>query len=104
VALGARRRGSIPLLHGTSTVSRASAPPASQVLNKELSEAMSRPVVKIDVIEVAQGERLRLAFKGTHGDWRSGVWLAVDGDLEAAGAKADQARLRDRKSVIGTTL
>jgi hypothetical protein len=64
--------------------------PSEPVLNDNLTGEVGQPVVMLDVIPIVPGERLRVSFKGTSGQWRQGIWLGVDGELEIAGTRADQ--------------
>jgi hypothetical protein len=52
------------------------------------------PVAMIEVLPVVAGQRLQLVFESSYGDWRHGVWLAVEGgDLLVNGAAAAQLTL-----------
>jgi hypothetical protein len=64
--------------------------PSEPVLNRELTNELGTPVVKFEVIPIAPGETLKVGFKGTSGEWRQGIWLGVDGELEIGGTRADQ--------------
>jgi hypothetical protein len=59
------------------------------VLNRELTRG-DRQVWLIDVLPIAQGQTFCLEFLGADGDWRQGVWLATEGELEAQGAATSQ--------------
>jgi hypothetical protein len=73
-------------------VNRAGLPPQA-VLNRDLSAAVGQDVIKVEVVEVAAGDELQVSFKEQHSQWRQGIWLAVDGELEVAGIRADQIEL-----------
>lgn len=64
--------------------------PSGPVLNKDLIAEQGQPVVKLEVIPIAEGETLTVRFKGTSSEWRQGIWLGVEGELEVAGARGDQ--------------
>lgn len=67
--------------------------PSEPVLNHELTVETGRPVVMLDVVPVAVGERLRVSFRATSGKWRQGIWLGVDGELDIGGTRADQVEI-----------
>lgn len=67
--------------------------PSEPVLNRELTAETGRPVVKLEVLPVTAGEVFRVTFKGQSGDWRQGIWMGVDGELEVVGLRADQMEL-----------
>jgi hypothetical protein len=67
--------------------------PSGVVLNRELTTATGQDVIKIEIVEVAEGDELEVSFREQHSEWRQGVWLAVDGELEVAGTRADQIEL-----------
>ena len=52
-----------------------------------------REVVLIETVECAAGDRFSLTFESAEPRWRQGVWLAVDGDLVAAGQVSSQILL-----------
>jgi hypothetical protein len=64
--------------------------PNLPVFNRLLTAALGSPVVKLDVIPVSPGERLRVTFVAKSGEWRHGIWVGVDGELEIAGRRSDQ--------------
>jgi len=59
--------------------------PAERVLNRTLTDDLGVPVIRFEVLPIATGETLRIAFASQTGDWRQGVWLAVNGMLDIAG-------------------
>lgn len=59
------------------------------VLNRDLSTP-DQPVWRIDVLPIAEGQAVSLEFLGGEGDWRQGVWLATEGELEVDGVTAPQ--------------
>jgi hypothetical protein len=67
--------------------------PAHPVLNSELTAASGHDVLQIEVVRVATGDELQVAFIDQNSEWRQGVWLAVDGEMEVAGARARQLEL-----------
>jgi len=67
--------------------------PSEPVLNRELSSEVGQPVVKLEVIPITDGETLKVTFKGESGEWRQGIWLGVEGELEVAGTRADQLEI-----------
>lgn len=67
--------------------------PSEPVLNLELSAKIGKPVLKLEVLPVHSGETLRITFKGQSGDWRQGLWMGVEGELEIAGVRADQVEV-----------
>jgi hypothetical protein len=44
----------------------------------------------LEVVPVVPNETLRITFTSRSGDWRQGIWMAVDGELEVAGQRASQ--------------
>ena len=67
--------------------------PSKTVLNSQLTAQLGKPVVMLDVVPVAAGETLHVTFASQSGDWRQGIWMAVDGELEIAGQRAGQMEL-----------
>jgi hypothetical protein len=67
--------------------------PSKTVLNIQLTAQLGKPVVMLDVVPVAAGERLHITFASQSGEWRQGIWIAVDGELEIAGQRADQMEI-----------
>lgn len=64
--------------------------PSEPVLNRRLTTQVGKPVIMLEVIPVDSGETLHVTFKSQSGGWRQGLWMAVDGELEVAGQRADQ--------------
>jgi hypothetical protein len=64
--------------------------PSKRLLNSELTTEVGRPVVRLEVVDVSEGETLEFAIASTSGSWRQGIWLGVHGELEVAGARGDQ--------------
>ena len=64
--------------------------PSQPVLNDELTAALGKSVIKLEVIPVREGETLRVTFQSTASTWRQGLWLGVNGDLEIDGVRGDQ--------------
>lgn len=91
--MGARGGGPVPVLHGADAVNARMKLPSEPVLNRELSTEVGKPVVKFEVLPVRPGETLQVTFKGQSGDWRQGIWMGVDGELEIAGVRADQVKI-----------
>ncbi|MDT0213337.1 hypothetical protein Q9R29_05525 [Rothia sp. ARF10] len=52
-----------------------------------------REVVLIESVDCAAGDRFSLTFESAEPRWRQGVWLAVDGDVVAAGQVSSQILL-----------
>ncbi len=67
--------------------------PSKTVLNSQLMAQLGKPVVMLDVVPVAAGETLHITFASQSGDWRQGIWIAVDGELEIAGQGASQMEI-----------
>jgi hypothetical protein len=67
--------------------------PSVPVLNAELTAAVGKPVVKFEIVPISDGKTLKVAFKSVSGDWRQGIWLGVEGELEIAGTRGAQFRL-----------
>jgi hypothetical protein len=67
--------------------------PNEVVLNRELSAQLNQPVIKIEVLDVSPGDELRICFQSHADEWRQGLWLGVDGQLEVAGTRSDQMEL-----------
>jgi hypothetical protein len=64
--------------------------PLVQVLNGHLTTEVGRPVVMIEVLPIAPGDRLTVTFKGQSGEWRQGIWLGVVGELRIGESSGDQ--------------
>lgn len=63
--------------------------PSKPLLNETLTKS-DRPVLLMDVVQVTQGQTVRLEFLASASDWRQGVWLGTHGILEVNGAEATQ--------------
>lgn len=50
-------------------------------MSKAWAERGRADVIKIDCVEVRDGETLRLTFEGVKSPWRQGVWLRTDGGI-----------------------
>jgi len=64
--------------------------PSKRLLNAELTTEVGRPVVRLEVVNVSEGDTLEFAIASTSGSWRQGIWLGVHGELEVGGARGDQ--------------
>ena len=64
--------------------------PSEPVLNTGLTAQAGRSVVMFEVLPVQVADELTVTFKSTTGQWRQGLWMAVDGVLEAADLRAAQ--------------
>jgi hypothetical protein len=64
--------------------------PSEAVVNEDLSVETGQRVILLDVLSIAPGETIRVEVVEASGAWRQGIWLGVDGELDIAGAHADQ--------------
>jgi hypothetical protein len=62
-------------------------------MNKELTQELGRSVLKPEVTPVTAGETLTIRFQSASGEWRQGIWLAVNGELALNGARGDQLEI-----------
>lgn len=67
--------------------------PKERRLNQALSAALGRDVVKFEVLPLAVGDVQMLSFERVTSDWRQGLWLATEGQLEVAGQRSSQLLL-----------
>lgn len=58
---------------------------AGRILSKAFAGRGVEDIVKWDVVDVADGERMRLVFEAAQSPWRQGVWLKCDRGLEVDG-------------------
>jgi hypothetical protein len=64
--------------------------PVERVLNRRLTEAFGRDVVKMEVLPIAAGQTAQVRFLETASAWRQGIWIGTEGLLEVAGARDSQ--------------
>ena len=64
-----------------------------RTLNRDLSDALGREVVKIEVVPVKSGASIRLVFEQARSPWRQGVWLATQGVLRVGDVESPQVVL-----------
>ena len=72
----------------TSWTDRMSEPPRRKVINDEMTRAVGRDVVQVDILSVRSGERLLLEFESATGEWRQGVFLATVGTMSTNGVES----------------
>jgi len=67
--------------------------PSKTVLNSQLTALLGRPVIVLEVVPVLPEETLRISFTSRSGNWRQGIWMASDGEIEVAGQRASQLEI-----------
>jgi hypothetical protein len=59
---------------------------AGRIFSKAFAGRGIESIVKWEVVEVTDGERVRIVFEAVQSDWRQGVfWLKCDGGIEIDG-------------------
>jgi hypothetical protein len=64
-----------------------STPGAQRIISKAFAQRGIDGIVKWEVLEVRDGERLRLVFESTNATTRQGVWLKCDRGIEIEGTR-----------------
>lgn len=64
--------------------------PNTPVSNPALSGPNGEDVLMVDVLPTTDGAELRITFEHVGSDWRQGVWLATEGELEVNGVRSSQ--------------
>ncbi len=59
-------------------------------ISRDVVDPLGREVVQIETLSLQAGQVIRFVFESTKSPRRQGVWLAVKGRLEVAGAVGDQ--------------
>jgi hypothetical protein len=60
---------------------------SERIYSKAFAQRGIDGIVKWDVLEVGDGERLRLSFESANAPRRQGVWLKCDGGIEVEGTR-----------------
>jgi len=67
--------------------------PQKRIFNSAFKERGRDDVVKVDVVQIADGDLLRLTFDAKNSPWRQGVWLKTDTYLVVDQQKSPSVQL-----------